>query len=47
MTDNSRIRIYINKIENRIILKIKRGYYLQILIPETIKLLGSTKNNDI
>ena len=43
VTDNSRIRIYVNKIENRIILKIKRGYYLQILVPETIKLLGSTK----
>ena len=43
VTDNSRIRIYVNKIENRIILKINRGYYLQILVPETIKLLGSTK----
>ena len=43
VTDNSRIRIYVNKIENRIILKINRGYYLQILVPETIKLLGNTK----
>ena len=44
MTDNLPIRIYVNKIQNRIIFKIKTGYYLQLLIPETTKLLGSTKN---
>ena len=33
-----------NKIENRIIFKIKTGYYFQLLTPETMKLLGSTKN---
>ena len=37
--------IYINKIENRTTFKIKKGYYLEILMPETMKLLGSTKNN--
>ena len=37
-------KIYINKIENRIMLKIKTGYYLELLTPETIKLLGSTKS---
>ena len=36
--------IYINKIENRITFKIKTGYYLELLMPETIKLLGSTKS---
>ena len=36
--------IYINKIENRITLKIKKGYSLEILTKETMKLLGSTKN---
>ena len=30
--------------EKRIRSKIKRGYYLQILTPETMKLLGSTKS---
>ena len=40
--DNPSIRIYINKIENRITLKIKSGYYLELLTPETMKLLGST-----
>ena len=33
-----------NKIENRVTFKIKTGYYLQLLTPETLKLLGSTKN---
>ena len=32
------------KIENIITFQIKIGHYLEILIPETKKLLGSTKN---
>ena len=32
--------IYINKTENRITFKIQIGYYLELLTPETIKLLG-------
>ena len=43
-TINPSIRIYINKIENRITFKIKTGYYLELLTPETMKLLGSTKS---
>ena len=42
--DNPSIRMYINRIENRITFKIKNGYYLKLLTPETIKLLGSTEN---
>ena len=38
-TDNNPIRIYVNKIENRITFKIKTGYYLQLLTSATIKLL--------
>ena len=38
------IKIYINKIENRISFKIKTGYYLELLTPSTIKLLGKTKS---
>ena len=41
---NPSIRIYVNKIENRITFKIKTGYYLDLLTPETMKLLGSTKS---
>ena len=41
--DNPSIRIDVNKIENRITFKIKTGYYLELLTPETMKLLVSTK----
>ena len=43
MTDNPPIKIYSNKIKNRIVFKIKTGYKLELLTPETIQLLGSTK----
>ena len=38
------MQIYINKIENRITFKIKKGYSLELLTKETMKLLGSTEN---
>ena len=41
---NPSIRMYINRIENRITFKIKNGYYLELLTPETMKLLGSTES---
>ena len=44
MTDNLPIRIYVNQIENRITFRIKREYYLEFLMPETMKLLGITKS---
>ena len=36
--------MYINRIENRITFKIKNGYCLELLTPETMKLLGSTES---
>ena len=42
--DDSSIKIYVNKIENRVTFKIEIGYYLEILTPETMKLLGSTES---
>ena len=36
--------IYVTKIENTISFKIKTGYYLELLTPETMKLLESTKS---
>ena len=42
--DNPSIIMYINRIENRITFKIKNGYYLELLTPETMKLLGSTES---
>ena len=44
IADNLPVQIYTNKIKNRIIFKIKIGYKLELLCPETMKLLGSTKN---
>ena len=41
---NLSIRIYINEIENKIKFKIKTRYYLELLTPETMKLLGNTEN---
>ena len=36
--------MYVDKIKNSIKLKIKTEYYVKLLMLETIKLLGSTKN---
>ena len=33
-----------NKVENRIMFKIKTGYYLELVTRETMILLGSTKS---
>ena len=41
---NPSVRIYVHKIENRITFKPKTGYYLELVIPETMELLRSTKN---
>ena len=41
LTENPPIQIYPNKIKNRIAFKIKTGYKLELLTPETMKLLGS------
>ena len=41
---NPSIILYINKIKNRTTFKIKNGYYLELLTPETMKLLGSTES---
>ena len=43
-TNNHSIRKSINKIEYKITFKIKVGYYLELLTPEIMKLLGSIKN---
>ena len=41
---NPPVRIYVNKIENRITFKTGKRYYLQLLTPERMKLIGSTKS---
>ena len=36
LADSSPIRLYINKTENKITFKMKTGYYLKLVTPETI-----------
>ena len=42
--DKPSVEIYVNKIENRVTFKVRNGYSLELLTPETMKLLGSTEN---
>ena len=37
------VHIQINRINNRLVFKIKDGYKLELQTPETMKLFGSTK----
>ena len=46
-TVNPAMKICIKKIKHRITIKIKTGYYLKPLTPETMKLLRSTKSKVI
>ena len=46
LTENPSIQIYPNKIKNRIVFKIKTGYKLELLTPETMELLASTKKQE-
>ena len=45
LAENPPIQIYPNKIKNRIVFKVKTGYKLELLSPETMKLLESTKKD--
>ena len=45
MTENPPVQIYPNKIKNRIVFKIKTDYKLELLTPETMRLLRSTKKD--
>ena len=51
IADNLPVQIYVNKVKNRIVFKIKTGYKLELLTKETMQLLGSSikvidKNKD-
>ena len=45
LTENPPVQIYPNKIKNRIVFKIKTAFKLELLTPETMKLLGSGKRD--
>ena len=41
ISDNPPVQIYVNEIKDRIVFKIKTGYKLELLLEETMELLGS------
>ena len=43
LTEDPEDEIYPNRVINRIVFKIETGYKLEVLTPETMRLLGSTK----
>ena len=45
IADNPPVQIYMNKIKNRIVLKIKTGYNLEVLSEKRMQLLGSSKKD--
>ena len=45
LTENPSTEIYVNRIKNRIIFKIKAEYKIELLTHKTVKLLGSTKKD--
>ena len=45
IADNPPVQIYVNKIKNRIVFKIKTGYKLELVSKETMQLLGSSKRD--
>ena len=45
LTENPPTQIYPIKIKNKIVFKIKTGYILEYLTPETMRLLGSAKKD--
>ena len=48
MSDNLAIRIYVNKMESkRITFRIKKGYYLELLTPEAMKLLRNPNHREL
>ena len=44
LTGNPLVQIYVNRIKNKIVFK-KTVYKIELLTPETMKLLGSTKKD--
>ena len=45
IADNPLVQIYVNKIKNRIVVKMKTGYKLELLTEETMQLLGGSKKD--
>ena len=43
LTENPPVQVYANRIKNKIVFKTKTGLKLELVTPETMKLLGSTQ----
>ena len=43
LTKSPPMHVYINRINDRLVFKINGGYTLELQMPETMKLFGSTK----
>ena len=43
IANNPPVQIYVNKIKNRIVFKIKTGHKLELLSEETMQLFGNSK----
>ena len=44
VTSNPPIRIYVDKMKNRVTFRIETGYHLELLTAETMNLLGRTRS---
>ena len=45
LTENPPVQVCVNRIKSKIVFKTKTGYRLELLSPETMKLLRSTKKD--
>ena len=43
IADNPPVQIYVDKIKNRIVFKVKAGFKLELLTKKTMQLLGNSK----
>ena len=43
IADNPPVQIYVDKIKNRIVFKVKTGFKLELLTKKTMQLLGNSK----
>ena len=46
IADNPTVKIYVNKIKNRLVFTIKEGYKLELLSEEIMQLLGTSKKDN-
>ena len=45
IVNNCPVQIFANKIKNRLVFKLRTDYKIELLSPETMELLGTTKKD--